>query len=84
MPSILGGRSISVGRQWVNEWDENFPDWKLQFSDLIKLFEYIHSANSLVERDLFLVFGGNIIVRLFSELFSVSSEAIVFLVNPYY
>ena len=40
--------------------------------------------NSLVERDLWLVFEGNVIVRLFSEPFSVSSEAIAFLADPYY
>ena len=32
----------------------------------------MHGANSSVERDLWLVFEGNVIVRLFSELFSVS------------
>ena len=37
----------------------------------------------MVERDLWLVFEGNVIVRLFSELFSVSSEAIDFLIDPY-
>ena len=46
------------------------------------LFE-IHDANSLVERDLWLVFEGNVIVKLFSKLFSVSSEAIVFLIDPH-
>ena len=40
----------------------------------------VHGVNSSVERDLWLVFEGNVVVRLFS----VSSEAIVFLVNPYY
>ena len=39
---------------------------------------------SSVERDLWLVFEGNVIVRLFSELLSVSSEAIVSPVDPYY
>ena len=48
------------------------------------LFEMIHGANGLVERDLWLVFARNVIVRLFSEPFSVSSEAIVFLIDPYY
>ena len=38
-------------------------------------------AISLVERDLWLVFEENVIVRLFSEPFFVSLEAIVFLVN---
>ena len=40
------------------------------------LFEYIHGANSSVERDLQLVFERNGMVMLFSESFSVSSEAI--------
>ena len=46
--------------------------------------KWIHGAISSVERDLMLVFEGNVIVRLFSEPFSVSSEAIVFFINPYY
>ena len=37
----------------------------------------------MVERDLWLVFEGNVIVRLFSEPLPVSSEAIVFLIDPY-
>ena len=37
-----------------------------------------------MERDLWPVFEGNVIVRLFSKLFSVSSEAIVFPIDPYY
>ena len=36
------------------------------------------------KRDLWLLFEGNVIVRLFYKLFSVSSKAIVFFVNPYY
>ena len=38
----------------------------------------------VVERDLLLVFEGNVIVRLLLEPFSVSSEAIVFLIDPYH
>ena len=41
---------------------------------IVKLFEQIEGANNFV-------FEGNVIVRLFSEPFSVSSEAIVFLVD---
>ena len=54
-----------------------------EFYSLVKLFEYVHGANSLVGRVLWPVFEGNV-VRLFSELFSVCSEAIVFVVDPYY
>ena len=69
---------------WARSETKVFATRQLQFGDfysLVKLFEWIHGAISLVERDLWLVFEGNIIVRLFSEPFSVSSEAIVFLVN---
>ena len=45
---------------------------------------HVHFSFYSVERDLWLVFERNVIVRLFSEPFSVSSEAIVFLVDPYY
>ena len=31
-----------------------------------------------------MVFEGNVIVRLLSKLFSVSSEAIIFFIDPYY
>ena len=51
-----------------------------EFYSLVKLFEYVHGANSSAERVLWPVF----VVRLFSELFSVCSEAIVFVVDPYY
>ena len=44
----------------------------------------MHGANSSVEGDLCLVFEGNVIVRLFTEPFSVSSDGIIFLVDPYY
>ena len=53
-------------------------------SKVVKLFEKIYGANSMVERNLWLVFEGNVIVRLFSELFCVSSEAIVFLIDSYH
>ena len=39
---------------------------------------------SLVERDLWFIFEGNVIVRVLSEPFFVSSEAIVALVDLYY
>ena len=37
-----------------------------------------------IKRDLWLVIEGNVIVRLFSKPFSISLEAIVFLVDPSY
>ena len=43
-----------------------------------------HDANSLVERDLWFAFEGNVIVWLFSKLFSVSLVATVILIDPYY
>ena len=55
-----------------------------EFYSLVKLFEYVHGANSSVGRVLWPVFEGNVVVRLFSELFSVCSEAIVFIVDLYY
>ena len=51
---------------------------------VVKLFGYIHGTNSSVERELWLVFEGNVIIRMFSEPFSLYMEATVFLVNPYY
>ena len=46
---------------------------------------YRHKPLSLyLQLQLQFVFERNVIVRLFSEPFSVSSEAIVFLVDPYY
>ena len=39
-----------------------------EFYSLVKLFEYVHGANSSVGRVLWPVFEGNV-VRLFSELF---------------
>ena len=44
----------------------------------------IHDANSLVERDLWFAFKGNVIVWLLSKPLSVSLDAIVILINPYY
>ena len=67
IPSNLGGRLISVGRQAVRKKFLQFDNFNSVNS---KLFEYIHAANSSVETDLRLVFEGNVIVRLFSEPFS--------------
>ena len=55
-----------------------------EFYSLVKLFEYVHGANSSVEKVLWPVLEGNVVVRLFSELFSICLEAIVFIVDPYY
>ena len=55
-------------------------------SKILKLspFEYIHGANSSVERDLWFILEENVVLRLFFKPFSVSLETIVFLVDPYY
>ena len=39
------------------------------------LSQDLHDPNGTVERDLWLAFEGNAIVRLFSEIFYVCSEA---------
>ena len=44
----------------------------------------IHDANSLVERDIWFAFEGNGVVWLFSKPFSVSLDAIVIFIDPYY
>ena len=65
---------------------KKFAIQQLKFQSLVsylnRFMMLIHC--SLVERDLCLVFEGNVIVSLFSEPFFVSWEAIVFLVNPYH
>ena len=73
MPSSLGGRLMSVGKQAVSE-TKIFVIRQLQFSEFYSLVKLlIYGANSLVERDLWPVFEGHVIVRLFFKMFGSHS-----------
>ena len=80
MPISLGSRSVSVNRQAVRQILLQFDNFNLVTSKawLSYLNRFMVLLASSVEKDLWFVFGGNIIVMLFSDLFSVFSEAIVF------
>ena len=40
IPSSLGGRSISLGRQTVSGWDKKFVIWQLQFSEFLNIDQF--------------------------------------------
>ena len=85
MPSTLGGRSISVGRQIVRQKFLQFDNFnsvcKAQLSCLIRFMVLIARQKEIYG---LYIFERNIIVRLFSKQFFIPLKAIVFLVNSYF
>ena len=62
------GRLVWAGSEGVRQKISRLDNFNLvSFKIQLSCFECIHGANSSVERDLWLVFEGNVIVRLFSK-----------------